>query len=71
MQISNPNLLAQGINSMVTSGETGGNPVISKAGNDSIANFMCFHSEINRNNPFTNHDFGDFDIRKVPLDLIK
>ena len=48
---------------MVHSGDTGGNPVISKAGLDSISQFMCFQSEMNRENPFAQHDFGDFDIR--------
>ena len=71
MQISNTQLLAKDINSMVYSGDTGGNPVISKAGLDSISQFMCFQSEMNRENPFAQHDFGDFDIRKVPLDLLK
>lgn len=32
---------------------------------------MCFQSASNRDNPYTQHDFGDFDLRKVPLDIIK
>jgi len=32
---------------------------------------MCFQSASSRENPYTQHDFGNFDLRKVPLDLIK
>ena len=56
---------------MITSGNQGGNSVLSKTGHNTIAQFMCFQSAMNRENPFTIHDFGNFDLRKVPLDIIK
>jgi hypothetical protein len=56
---------------MMHSGDRGGNSVISKTGYNSISQFMCFQNASNRDNPYTHHDFGDFDLRKVPLDIIK
>lgn len=56
---------------MHDSGSQGGNPVLSRSGLSSIKQFMCFQSAIDRVNPYTKHDFGDFDLRKVPIELIK
>jgi len=56
---------------MHDSGSQGGNPVLSRSGLSSIKQFMCFQSAMDRENPYTKHDFGDFDLRKVPIELIK
>lgn len=71
MQIDNKILLAGDITSMHYSGSQGGNPVLSRSGLSSIKQFMCFQSAIDRENPYSKHDFGNFDLRKVPIELIK
>lgn len=64
-------LLANGVLSMITSGNQGGNPVISRAGAETNSNFMCYQTIGEaRPHPAT-HDFGNINIDRVPMDLIK
>jgi hypothetical protein len=55
---------------MVTSGKQGGNPVLSKPGIGTKNGNLCF-SDVGEPRGRPEHDFGTFDIDKVPTDLIK
>jgi hypothetical protein len=71
MEVNNPKLLAVGAKSMVGSGHLGGNPVMSKLGVETKATNICFADGDHTIGSKVEHDFGNFDIEKVPIDLIK
>lgn len=71
MEVTNKQLLAKDILSMVQSGNQGGNPVISKQGISTKAGNMAFTTIGTQRPQLPNHDFGNIDIDKIPLDLIK
>ena len=64
-------LLARDIVSMVPSGNQGGNPVISKQGISTKAGNMAFTTIGSQRPQPPTHDFGNVDIDKVPMDVIK
>ena len=67
MEVTNPGLLAAGVSSMVTSGNQGGNPVLSKPGLETKAGYMCFADVGGDYMQKPEHDFGDVgDIDKIP-----
>jgi hypothetical protein len=43
-----------------------GAPMLSKYGVETIHAFVCFADKPELENPGFDHDFGDFDINKVP-----
>jgi hypothetical protein len=71
MEVNNPQLLAVGAKSMVNSGHLGGNPVLSKLGIETKSTNICFADGDHTVGYKVEHDFGSFDIEKVPIDLIK
>lgn len=71
MQVTNHELLAGGVLSMVNSGNQGGNPVMSKPGAETKAGYLCYADIGAERFGKPEHDFGTFDIDKVPKDLIK
>ena len=66
MEVTNPGLLAAGVQSMVNSGNKGGNPVLSKPGIETKAGFICFAETGSEFNQKPDHDFGNVDIDKIP-----
>lgn len=66
MQVTNPELLAGGVLSMVDSGNQGGNPVMSKPGAETKAGFMCYSDLGAERMGKPENDFGNFDISKIP-----
>jgi hypothetical protein len=71
MIVNNPDLLAAGVVSMVDSGNQGGNPVMSKPGIETKAGFMCYSDIGGARFDKQVNDFGNFDINKVPIDILK
>ena len=56
---------------MVQSGNQGGNPVISKHGISTKAGNMAFTTIGSSRPQLANNEFGNIDMDKIPLDLIK
>jgi len=63
-------LLAVGAKSMVGSGHLGGNPVMSKLGVETKASNICFADGDHTLSSKVEQDFDNFDIDKVPIELI-
>lgn len=56
---------------MIRSGNQGGNPVMSKNGYMQNANYICYSNFGDDLYKKPTHDFGNFDIDKVPKKLIQ
>jgi hypothetical protein len=48
-----------------------GAPMMSKFGTKTIPQFLCFSKKELKEDPGFDHDFGHFDINKVPTELIQ
>lgn len=56
---------------MIDSGNQGGNTVLSRVGGETVVNYNCFNTIGSPRKVNATHDFGNFNIDKVPIELIK